>query len=164
MGGRLAGLAAAAPYLLLLGVVEGPCGVQHSLLCVVEQLRDVLQVLGRALGMERRQFHEQGQGQEVGNSGCLSQTSCASKHQGGAKQARGQEGQQARGKEGQRARRGRGSELGGRRSEPGSRRGRNLLLVALALLCLLHGPRANKGCIQSLQLQGSSGQMLKSTL
>lgn len=34
------------PHLLLLWAIEGSCGVQHSLLGIVEQLGDVLQVLG----------------------------------------------------------------------------------------------------------------------
>lgn len=41
-------------YLLLLWVVEGCGGVQHSFLGIVEELRDVLEVLGRALGIQRK--------------------------------------------------------------------------------------------------------------
>lgn len=43
-----------ASYLLLLRVVEGGGGVQHSFLSVIEELRDVLEVLGGALRMQRK--------------------------------------------------------------------------------------------------------------
>lgn len=41
-------------HLLLLWVVERGSGVQHGFLGVVEELRDVLEVLGRALGSQRK--------------------------------------------------------------------------------------------------------------
>lgn len=41
------------PHLLFLWAVQGSCRVENSLLGVVEQLRDVLQVFGRALRKKR---------------------------------------------------------------------------------------------------------------
>lgn len=56
------GAVSSASYLLLFWVVEGSSGVQHSFLGIVEELRDVLEVLGRALGIQRkRQPCERGQ-------------------------------------------------------------------------------------------------------
>lgn len=46
------------PHLLLLWTVEGACWVENSLLGVVEQLGDVLQVFGRALGEQRTHVPE----------------------------------------------------------------------------------------------------------
>lgn len=48
------GAVSSLSYLLLLWVIEGGGGVQHSFLGIVEELRDVLEVLGRTLGIQRK--------------------------------------------------------------------------------------------------------------